>query len=109
VVAVGTSLPELATSVVAALKRNTEIAVGNAVGSNIFNIFLILGITAVVEPIPVQPRANIDVGMTVAASLLLLLTAFTGGRRLIERWEGIAMVVIYICYIAGAFLFAGGY
>lgn len=104
VVALGTSLPELATSVVAAMKKNTDIAVGNVVGSNIFNIFFILGITSVIEPVPIQASTNIDIGMTVLASLILFIVMFTGGRRVIERWEGIVMLILYVSFIAISYL-----
>ncbi|MFC2076811.1 calcium/sodium antiporter [candidate division KSB1 bacterium] len=106
VVAIGTSLPELATSVVAALKKNTEIAVGNAVGSNIFNIFLVLGVTSLITPLPFQMSNNIDIGMTIFASLVLFLTMFIGGRRRIIRWERIVMVILYFSFIAFSFLIA---
>jgi cation:H+ antiporter len=100
IVAVGTSLPELATSVTAAVKKNPEIAVGNVVGSNIFNIFFILGISSIIKPLPVQSHVNIDVGVTTFASLLLFLCAFTGRKRIIDRWEGIAFITLYTGYIA---------
>jgi cation:H+ antiporter len=100
IVAVGTSLPELATSVTAALKKNPEIAVGNVVGSNIFNIFFILGISSIIKPLPVQRQVNIDVGVTIFASLLLFLFAFTGRKRMIDKWEGIAFITLYTGYIA---------
>jgi cation:H+ antiporter len=101
IVAVGTSLPELATSIVAAYKRNSDIAVGNIVGSNIFNIFFILGISAVVRPLAFDSTSNIDLGVTVMASVLLFVAMFTGRKRhLLERWEGIIFVVLYAGYIA---------
>lgn len=99
IIAVGTSLPELATSVTAALKKNPEIAVGNVVGSNIFNIFFILGVSSIIKPLPVQRQVNIDVGVLIFASLLLFLCAFTGRKRMIDRWEGIAFIVLYTGYI----------
>ncbi|MBU4334718.1 MAG: calcium/sodium antiporter [Candidatus Omnitrophica bacterium] len=73
VVAVGTSLPELATSIVAAFKKNSEIAIGNVVGSNIFNIFFILGVTATIRPIPFHSSFNFDVAVVIFSSLLLIL------------------------------------
>jgi cation:H+ antiporter len=100
IVAVGTSLPELVTSVVAALKKNPEIAVGNVVGSNIFNIFLILGITPLVKPLEFSPASNMDIGMTVLASALLFLWAFTGKKRKIDRWEGGIFTALYAAYMA---------
>ena len=78
IVAIGTSLPELATSVVAAYKKNTDIAVGNIVGSNILNIFWILGISAFITPLPFAPVMTIDILVTLFASLLLFLALFVG-------------------------------
>jgi cation:H+ antiporter len=100
VVAVGTSLPELVTSVMAAFKKNADIAVGNVVGSNIFNIFLILGVSAVIRPLPFSSEMNLDLLIVILASSLLFITMFTGRKRnLLERWEGIIFVVIYIFYL----------
>lgn len=99
-VALGTSLPELATSAIAAHKKNAEIAVGNVVGSNIFNIFWVLGLSSLIRPIPFQTRNNIDVGVVILASVLLFVTMFTGKRRLLDRWEGMIFVVLYVSYIA---------
>ncbi len=99
VVAVGTSLPELATSAVAAYRKNADIAVGNVIGSNIFNIFFILGISALIRPIPFESKANIDIGVLVTASLLLFLWMFTGKRRTLDRWEAGVFLVGYALYI----------
>jgi cation:H+ antiporter len=98
-VAVGTSLPELATSAVAAYKRNVEIAVGNVVGSNIFNIFFVLGISSTIKPLPFKSTSNIDVGVVIIASFLLFTSMFTGQKRSLDRWEGILFVVIYAVYM----------
>ena len=98
IVAVGTSLPELATSATAAYKKNVEIAVGNVVGSNIFNIFFVVGISALVKPLPFQSKSNIDIGVVILASLLLFLFMFTGHTRRLDRWEGAAFIFLYACY-----------
>ena len=98
IVAVGTSLPELATSAVAAYRKNVEIAVGNVVGSNIFNIFFVIGASAVVKPLPFQARSNMDIGVVVLASLLLFFSMFTGGKRRLDRWEGTVFLFLYACY-----------
>jgi len=98
IVAVGTSLPELATSAVAAYKHNADIAVGNVVGSNIFNIFFVLGISATIKPLPFQPKNNLDIGAVVISSLLLFLFMFTGKKRSLDRWEGILFVLMYAAY-----------
>jgi cation:H+ antiporter len=100
IVAAGTSLPELATSVVAAAKKNCDIAVGNVVGSNIFNIFFILGLSATIKPLPLGPANNIDIGVTVLASLLLFVFMFSGKKGSLDRWEGAVLLVVYAAYIA---------
>jgi cation:H+ antiporter len=92
-------LPELATSAVAAYKKNADIAVGNVVGSNIFNIFFILGVTAVIHPIPFNVSSNIDLVVLILASIFLFMSMFTGKKRLIDRWEGILFVAVYIGFI----------
>lgn len=99
IVAVGTSLPELATSAVAAYKKNVEIAVGNVIGSNIFNIFFVLGLSSIIKPLPFHPSSNVDIGVVILASLLLFLWMFTGKRRSLDRWEGMVFLILYGCYI----------
>lgn len=99
IVAIGTSLPELATSAVAAYKRNVEIAVGNVVGSNIFNIFLVLGISSTIKPLPFMPHSNFDIGVVIFASLLLFIFMFTGKKRVVDRWEGAVAVLAYFAYV----------
>ena len=99
IVAVGTSLPELATSVMAAYRKNPEIAVGNVVGSNIFNIFFILGASALIRPIPVPSRTNIDIAVLLTASVLLFVWMFTGKRRTLDRWEAGIFLAGYAGYI----------
>ncbi len=100
VLAIGTSLPELATSAVAAYRRNTDIAVGNVVGSNIFNIFIVLGISGTVRPIPFQPVMNADLAMVVFSTVLLFIFMFVGHpARTIQRREGALFVTLYLAYI----------
>ncbi len=99
IVAIGTSLPELVTSMVAAYKRDVDIAVGNIVGSNIFNIFWILGVSAVINPLPFSQLLMRDVIMTIVATLLLFVALFIGKRHILERWQGIGFILIYIGYI----------
>ena len=99
IVAVGTSLPELATSAVAAYKKNVEIAVGNVVGSNIFNIFFVLGISAAIRPLPFQSKNNVDLAAVILSSLMLFLFMFTGKKRSLDRWEGIVCLLLYSGYI----------
>jgi cation:H+ antiporter len=100
IVAVGTSLPELATSAMAAHRRNVEIAVGNVVGSNIFNVFFVLGISSTIKPLPFKTHSNMDIGVVILASLLLFVYMFTGKKRSLDRWEGGIFVVFYVAYIA---------
>ena len=99
IVAVGTSLPELATSAVAAYKKQSDIAIGNVVGSNIFNIFWILGVSAVIRPLPFNTSSNGDITMTIFASIVLFLVMFIGKKRVIERWQVVFMVTTYASYI----------
>ncbi|MCB0664725.1 MAG: calcium/sodium antiporter [Saprospiraceae bacterium] len=99
IVAIGTSLPELATSAVAAYRRQTDIAIGNVVGSNIFNVFWILGFSSLINPLPFDPGADVDVMMTIVSSLLLFLIMFIGKKHTVERWQGVVMVSLYITYI----------
>ncbi|WP_372715246.1 calcium/sodium antiporter [Ilyobacter sp.] len=100
IVSIGTSLPELATSVSATLKNNVDIAIGNVVGSNIFNIFLVLGVSSFIHPIPLLDGVNVDIALNIFLSLLLFLFIFSGKGRKIERWEGFSFIVIYIFYLA---------
>jgi cation:H+ antiporter len=99
IVAVGTSLPELATSAMAAYKKNVEIAVGNVVGSNIFNVFFVLGISSMIKPLPFEAANNMDIGVVIIASLLLFIAMFAGKRQSLDRWEGMAFLVFYGIYI----------
>jgi cation:H+ antiporter len=98
VVAVGTSLPELATSIMAAVRRHSDVALGNVVGSNIFNVLGIAGATAVVKPIPVPPEiAHLDIWVMLAAALLLVVFAAT--RHGVSRLEGAFLLVAYGAYV----------
>ncbi len=99
VVAIGTSLPELATSAVAAYRKNIDIAVGNIVGSNIFNIFWILGVSAIIRPLPFSTSLIFDLFITLIATIFLFLSLFTYKRRTIDRVEGFLFIIFYIIYI----------
>jgi len=99
IVAIGTSLPEMATSVVAAYKKNVDIAVGNIVGSNIFNVFWILGVSSLIRPLPFDPALTMDLFVTVGATLVLFLALFVGKRHTIERSQGVLFVILYVSYI----------
>ncbi|MEJ8572196.1 calcium/sodium antiporter [Microbaculum marinum] len=99
VVALGTSLPELAATMMAALRRETGIAVGNVIGSNIFNLLAILGVTAVVAPIPLAPAVlKVDLWVMLAASLVIV--PFVFGRFSIGRIAGLVFVASYVAYVA---------
>ncbi|MDZ7761912.1 MAG: calcium/sodium antiporter [Desulfovermiculus sp.] len=99
ILAVGTSLPELATSVVAALRGNADMAVGNVVGSNVFNILWILGVTATITPIDYNTALNVDIWLLVGVSLLFFLFTFTWKEHKIDRREGGLFFVLYIIYM----------
>ena len=99
-VAGGTSLPELATSVVAALKKNPEIAIGNVIGSNLFNVFFVLGCAASITPLHLGGINNMDLLVLIGASILLWLVGVFFGKRTITRVEGSLMVLCYIAYTA---------
>jgi cation:H+ antiporter len=99
-VAVGTSIPEVATSVIAAFKKETDISVGNILGSNIMNILSVLGFSSLVSPISVSAEiAGFDIPWMLGVSVLLLLLMLPAARSRITRWEGIFMIIIYLLYI----------
>lgn len=100
IIAAGTSLPELATTVVAALKKNSDIAVGNIIGSNIFNIFFILGVSAVVRPIPFDEIFNTDLYLLFAGTAFLFLAMYTSGKMKLDRWEAAVLLTVFIAYTA---------
>ena len=100
IVAGGTSLPELASSVVSLLKGRSGMALGNAIGSNTANILLVLGASASAHPLTFGSITVTDLCVVLASAVLLFLTAFTFRRRAIDRWEGTIFVIIYIAYIA---------
>lgn len=98
-VAGGTSLPELASSVVSLVKGKSDMALGNVIGSNIANILLILGLSATIRPLTPGGITIVDFGMVVLSSLLLFVTAFTFRRRSVDRWEGALFLAIYAAYL----------
>lgn len=99
-VAMGTSFPELATSVVAALKKNPEIAVGNVIGSTLFNSFFVLGTSAVISPLPLGGITRTDMLCLIGASVLMFLAGRFGGKRVVTRAEGTVLVAAYLGYMA---------
>ncbi|MCA9328386.1 calcium/sodium antiporter [Candidatus Saccharibacteria bacterium] len=99
VVAIGTSLPELATSLIATIKGQNDIAIGNVIGSNIFNTFWILGASSSVAPLPVAANGSIDIAVGVAATLGLFIFMFVNGRHRLNRIEGLVFVLAYFAYM----------
>lgn len=98
ILAAGTSLPELATSCVAAYKKNTDIAIGNVIGSNIFNIFFILGVTGMITPLEYKEVMNFDLNVLMSSTVLLMIFMFTLNTRKLDRWEAALMLIGYIVY-----------
>ncbi len=99
VIAFGTSVPELATSVMAAVKKQLDISIGNIIGSNIFNILGILGVTSMIKTIPVSFEMRFDIYWMIAVSILLLLFMLPYGKAMLNRWKGVALLFVYIFYI----------
>lgn len=97
IIAVGTSLPELVTSISAALKKESEIALGNIVGSNIFNILFVLGASAVISPLQVNDKVFMDVVLMIALTVILLIFSRTGYK--VGKREGMVLAVVYIIYL----------
>lgn len=97
-VAMGTSLPELATSVVAALKKSPEMAIGNVIGSNLFNVFFVLGVSASISPLPLGGITNFDLFYLLGSSVLLFLVSLLYKERTITRVEGLVMILAYVFY-----------
>ncbi|MBF0216359.1 MAG: calcium/sodium antiporter [Candidatus Omnitrophica bacterium] len=102
IVSFGSTLPEMTASVVAALKKRSDLALGNIIGSNIVNIFLIMGISAIIRPLPLRPEDNFAIGVAITASILLFLSAFVGKRSVIDRWIGVVFFFLYLFYIVMA-------
>lgn len=98
IVAAGTSLPELATSVIAALKKKSDIAVGNIIGSNIFNIFFILGVSAVVRPQNFDPVFNTDLYLLLGGTTFLFVAMFLTAKKKLDRWEAVILLLTFIAY-----------
>jgi len=95
-----TSLPELVTSIIASRKNNADMALGNAIGSNIMNILLVLGVTAIIRPIPFSIHLNIEIGLVFMAGILLLVFARLGKtKNTLSRLEGLLLVLLYIAFI----------
>ena len=98
IIAVGTSLPELLTSVVAALKKNSGIAIGNIIGSNIFNILLILSVSSLIAPIEFHSYFNLDLYILLGGTIFLFLSMFVGKRNRLDRWQSAFLLIFYLVY-----------
>lgn len=98
IVAAGTSLPELVTSIVAATKKNSDIAIGNVIGSNVFNILLILSISSIIRPIEYNPKFNLDLLILIGGTIFLFTSMLTGQRKKLDRWEAGVLFGFYIIY-----------
>jgi cation:H+ antiporter len=99
IMAVGTSLPELVASVMAARKGKTDMAVGNVVGSNIFNTLWVLGLSAIIHPIAYDPILNTDMAILIGVTIMLLFLIFVGRKNVLDRREGMILLVVYVCYL----------
>ena len=98
IVAIGTSLPELITAIVAATKHNPQLALGNVLGSNVFNVLMILGLSATVKPLEIVSINIVDYAMALLGAVLTYLVIFTFGKRRFDRIEGIIFLLIYVAY-----------
>lgn len=98
IVAAGTSLPELVTSIVAAMKKNSDIAIGNVIGSNVFNILLILSISSLIKPIGYNPKFNLDLYILIGGTIFLFTSMLTGQKKKLDRWEAGILLGFYIAY-----------
>lgn len=98
IVAAGTSLPELATSVVASMKKNNDIAIGNIIGSNIFNIFLILGVSSLISPLAFKEAFNQDIFILIGGTTFLFLAMFIGKKKTLDRWQAGLLLIAYLGY-----------
>jgi cation:H+ antiporter len=99
-IAVGTSIPELTTSAIAAFRKQTDISIGNIIGSNIFNLGFVLGITSMVKPLEVNPMVlSFDIYWVIGIALILLVLLLVPPRLLLSRWKGLIMLIIYLIYL----------
>lgn len=100
IVAIGTSLPEMATSVVAGIRGKADIAVGNVVGSNIFNILLVLGVTGLIIPVPYDRSFDRELLLLLAGTAVVFASMFVGGRHILNRWQAALLLIGYVVYTA---------
>jgi cation:H+ antiporter len=104
VIAIGTSLPELVVSLVAIMKKNADLAVGNIVGSNIFNVAWVLGIVPLISPLRIPASIGLDIGIMFLVTLVLLIFMFAGGKHELRRADGVLMLLFYVLYIWYVFI-----
>lgn len=103
IVAAGTSLPELATSAVAAFKKQSDIAIGNVIGSNIFNLLLVLGISSVIHPMDYNPALNVDLYILMIGTIMLYVFMFTFNKKKLDRWEAFLYLFTFMVYMVYLF------
>lgn len=99
IIAIGTSLPELVTSIIAVRKGKPDLAVGNVIGSNIFNVFFVLGATSLFAPLSISSLAINDIFFMIACSFLVSLFLFVGKKHALDRWQGAVMLLLYVAYL----------
>lgn len=99
IIAIGTSLPELVTSAMAAYRRNSDIAIGNIVGSNIFNILWILGISSLIRPLAFSTKLNFDILTVIGVTFVLVLMMYIGKKNILQRWQGTTLISLYVIYL----------
>ncbi len=99
IVALGTSLPEFVTSIIAITKKRYDLAIGNVIGSNLFNLFMVLGITSLINPVKFNTELNVDFYFLLIVTLIFLITMFTGKKRKLDRWEAVMFIVMYGFYL----------
>ena len=99
IVAIGTSLPELVTAVVAVRKGNTDLAIGNVIGSNVFNIFWVLGLSATISPMDFDAGDNFSILLNIACSAVLFILLFVGKRHTLQKWQSVLLLFGYVAYI----------
>jgi cation:H+ antiporter len=99
IVSIGTSLPELATSAVAAIKKKSDLAIGNVIGSNIFNLFFILGVSGIISPLNYNTSFNKDILVYILGTFFLFIAMFTGGKKKLDRWEAGLLLLCFIAYM----------
>jgi cation:H+ antiporter len=104
IISVGTSLPELATSVIASIRKKSDLAIGNVIGSNIFNIFLVLGISSVIHPQKYHISFNLDLGVYLAGTLFLFIAMFSGTKKRLDRWEALVLLIVFVVYMTWLFV-----